>query len=117
MATTKIRHEQIRSTGASDGQVLTADGSGNADWETIITGVNVQEEDGAPAISPASAIHVPNGTVTDEGGGVVYLGYAAAGHTHTAGSLTTRWEPVTNGDATTPELIFHDGDVIMAEVA
>lgn len=26
------------------------------------------------------------------------------------------WEPITNGDATTPELLFYDGDVIMGEV-
>ncbi len=117
MATTRIRHEQIRSTGASDGQVLMADGSGNAAWETIIQGVAVQEEDGAPALTPATAIHVPSGTLIDEGGGVAYLGYAAAGHTHAAGALTTHWEPITDGDVASPELIFHDGDVIMAEVA
>lgn len=33
------------------------------------------------------------------------------------GSLTTRWEPVTNGDPDYPELVFDaDGDVVMAEV-
>jgi hypothetical protein len=30
---------------------------------------------------------------------------------------TTRWEPVTNGDAANPEIVFCDGDVVMAEVA
>lgn len=26
------------------------------------------------------------------------------------------WEPLTNGDITTPELIFYNGDIVMAEV-
>ncbi len=30
--------------------------------------------------------------------------------------LSTRWEPMTNGDVTTPELVFADGDVVMVEV-
>jgi hypothetical protein len=36
--------------------------------------------------------------------------------TMAASDLTTRYEPLTNGDAATPELVFLDGDVIMAEV-
>jgi preprotein translocase subunit SecE len=40
--------------------------------------------------------------------------YAALGHTHTA---TTRWEPLANGDPSSPALVFTpDGDVIMVEV-
>lgn len=31
-------------------------------------------------------------------------------------ALTTRWEPVTNGDPDSPELLFEDGDVLMEEV-
>lgn len=30
--------------------------------------------------------------------------------------LTTYYEPVTNGDTASPEIVFHDGDVVMAEV-
>jgi hypothetical protein len=31
-------------------------------------------------------------------------------------ALGTRWEPVTNGDPDSPELIFENGDVVMEEV-
>lgn len=34
-----------------------------------------------------------------------------------ASDLQTRYEPLTNGNATSPELVFTDGDVIMVEVA
>jgi hypothetical protein len=30
--------------------------------------------------------------------------------------LTTRWEPVTNGDPDFPEIVFDNGDVVMEEV-
>ncbi len=40
--------------------------------------------------------------------------YAAIGHTH---AITTRWEPLTNGDPSDPQLVFDgEGDVIMVEV-
>lgn len=32
------------------------------------------------------------------------------------GSGGAYYEPVTNGDLTTPEIVFHDGDIVMAEV-
>jgi hypothetical protein len=35
---TKIRKGQISSGAATDGQVLTADGAGNADWEMVAAG-------------------------------------------------------------------------------
>jgi hypothetical protein len=31
-------------------------------------------------------------------------------------TAATHWEPVTNGDASSPEIVFHDGDVVMQEV-
>jgi len=31
-------------------------------------------------------------------------------------SSTVEWDVLTNGDATTPELIFADGDVIMTHI-
>ena len=31
-------------------------------------------------------------------------------------ALSTYFEPVTNGDADFPEILFHDGDVVMHEV-
>ncbi len=34
-----------------------------------------------------------------------------------AGLLSTRWEPVTNGDPDSPEIVFDGGDVVMEEVA
>ena len=36
--------------------------------------------------------------------------------THSHAGCTTHYEPVTNGNVTTPELIFYNGDVVMAEV-
>ena len=31
-------------------------------------------------------------------------------------SVDADWEPLTNGDATTPELLFYDGDVVMGRI-
>ena len=53
--------------------------------------------------------------VTGDGGAVSVAGGTATLNI-TGGSVTTRWEPLANGDGGTPALVFLDGDVIMVEV-
>lgn len=53
---------------------------------TVTATITVAEEDGAPSVS-ASTIEVPNGTLTNDGGGVVSLDYAISS------------KGVTNGDS------------------
>lgn len=46
------------------------------------------------------------------------LDAATTGGGTSAGSLSTRWEPLANGDPLAPALVFTpEGDVIMVEVA
>jgi hypothetical protein len=40
--------------------------------------ITVAEEDGTPSVSDVTTIEVPNGTLTDDGGGTVSLGYGAS---------------------------------------
>lgn len=58
-----------------DGQVLTWDTGGFA-WMDLPggAGLDVEEEDGTPSVT-ASVVKVPNGTLTDNGGGSVSLNY------------------------------------------
>lgn len=57
MVDTKIRNAQIKSTGASDGDVLTADGSGGAAWEAGGTagGISADGWESADAMTYASS--------------------------------------------------------------
>jgi hypothetical protein len=41
---------------------------------------------------------------------------AAGNHGHPASGLSSRWEPLTNGSVSSPELVFALGDVVMVEV-
>lgn len=73
--------EMHRSTVDSSGANVTAgyrpaaDGSGNVVWSADSGGgVTVEEEDGSPSVA-ATKIEVPNGGMTDDGGGVASLFY------------------------------------------
>ncbi len=69
----------LASSAATDGQVLTADGSGGAAWEDAPgSPLTVEEQDGAPSVGSVEKIKVTNGTLTDEGNGVVKLDFGAA---------------------------------------
>lgn len=52
-----------------------------SDWNADHTGSNltVEEADGTPSVSDVVKIKVPNGTLTDDGSGVVSLTIAAGG--------------------------------------
>lgn len=81
MSTTKVRQEQIKSSAATDGQVLTADGAGNASFEDLPSGLSltVEEIDGAPSVPNVNKIKVTNGKLTDDGGGVVTVDVSGGG--------------------------------------
>ncbi len=71
----------LTSGAAADGQVLTADGAGGAAWEDVTGGgspLNVQEIDGTPSVDEVTTIKVTNGTLTDDGNGVVTLDFGSA---------------------------------------
>lgn len=67
--------------------------------------LTVEEEDGVPTVNNVNTIKVSNGTLTDHGGGVVSI----------VNNVSTACpSPLTNGDPTTPALVFSPaGDVIM----
>lgn len=76
-----------------DVYILTDTTAGAAVWAQIApagTGggstLTVEEEDGSPSVSPVTTIQVPNGRLTNDGGGVVSLDMAGVGHSHGAGS-------------------------------
>jgi hypothetical protein len=48
--------------------------------------LTVEEEDGAPSVSGVSKIQAPNGTLTNDGGGTVSLGYAPSAQGVTNGN-------------------------------
>lgn len=88
-----------------------------------------QRRDAERRLELTSPKPVFNGGAPDsvEGGGNESLAslndYAKLGHTHseyyTKSEVDERaayWEPLTNGDATTPELLFYDGDVVMGRI-
>ncbi len=50
--------------------------------------LTVQEQDGVPSVV-ATTLKVPNGSLTDEGGGSASLSYAAASHTHAASDIAS----------------------------
>lgn len=65
-------------SGASDGDVLTYVAA-SADLELLplpVSGIEVRELDAAPDVAGVLVIRVPNGSLTDNGGGDVSLGYA-----------------------------------------
>lgn len=71
----------LTSGAATDGQVLTADGSGGAAWENAAGGsgsIEIKEIDGTPDVVAVSVIRVTNGTMTDDGGGQVTLDFGSA---------------------------------------
>ena len=95
----------IGSTGASAGQVLTADGLGGATWETPAGGgsITVEEVDGTPTVANVTKIKVTNGTLTDEGAGVVTIitgGGAGGGDMNNP--MTTAGDIIIGGASGTP---------------
>lgn len=71
----------LGSGAATYGQVLTADGAGGAAWEAPTGGgsaLTVKEADGTPSAANVNTIQVTNGTMTDEGNGVVTLDFGSA---------------------------------------
>ncbi len=69
----------LTSGAATDGQVLTADGAGGAAWEDPTGGsLTLEEQDGTPSVADVTTIRVTNGTLTDEGDGVVTLDFGSA---------------------------------------
>jgi len=45
-----------------------------------IAGIAVQEQDGTPSVAAATTVKVPNGSLTDNGSGIVSLDYALSSH-------------------------------------
>jgi hypothetical protein len=72
------------------GDVLTATSATDAEWAApgAATSLTVKEQDGAPDVSDVIEIRVPNGSLTDEGGGAVSISTtsATADHDHTTTS-------------------------------
>ena len=51
--------------------------------------IAVQEQDGTPNVAAVNTVKVPNGTLTDETGGVVSLDYAKSAHVHSGADITS----------------------------
>jgi hypothetical protein len=51
--------------------------------------ISVEEMDGTPDVAAVNTIRVPNGSLTDETGGVVSLDYARSSHAHAGTDITT----------------------------
>lgn len=75
-------------------------------WDVTHPG-SVVFADGAPTIDPA-ALAVTVITYRTVDGGTTIYGFPAGGST-----ATGYYEPVTNGDAMFPEIVFDDGDIVM----
>lgn len=94
-----------------------------------------QRRDAERRLEQTSPVPVFNGGAADsvEGGGDESIAsledYSKIGHTHDDRYYTETevdalfaassgyWEPLTNGDSTTPELLFYNGDVVMGRIS
>ena len=108
------------------------DGAGGFMWQEDDAGTGAVTSVGLDA-QPSGVFNVSGSPVTSTGtlslsldtqSANTFLGGPTSGsaaapsfRTIAASHLTTRYEPVTNGDSGSPELIFHNGDVILWEVA
>jgi len=104
-----LAHEHIAadidSETATLGQVLTADGLGGATWETPAGGgsITVEEVDGTPTVANVTKIKVTNGTLTDEGAGVVtIITCGGAGGGDMNNPMTTAGDIIIGGASGTP---------------
>lgn len=131
----KVQNIPVSTTDPTIGQVLKFDGSaytpsadaGGVTDHGALTGLldddhgqyQLRTEKGAANgyASLGADTLVPQdqlGTGTQDG--TKFLRDDGTWQTVTASALTTRWEPLTNGDWTSPELIFFEGDCVMVEV-
>jgi len=96
---------------STDGQVLTSDGSGGAAWEDAAASgsITVEEIDGTPSVADVVKIKVPNGSLTDDGSGVVT--FTPAGTGDVVGPASAADGHMAVFDSTTGKLIKDGGAV------
>ena len=70
--------------------------------------------DATGELVPVGGTPGPGKVPTAQAAGTVI--WAAVSGSGAGGSGAGHWEPVTNGDAATPEIAFTDGDVVMTWV-
>ncbi|MHB1131649.1 MAG: galactose-binding domain-containing protein [Chloroflexota bacterium] len=100
------QYQQESEKGAANGYAgLGADGKvPSAQLPAAGASLTVKEQDGAPSVANVSEIRVTNGTVTDEGGGVVSIEFGAAAtdgaaiHDNEAGEIAALTEKATPVD-------------------
>jgi len=98
---------------ATNGQVLTADGTGYADFANNLAG-GVSVTDGTHTVNPATELDFTSGaTVTDGGGGVAQI--AVSGGSGVATVTATDTSIVIAGTATNPTVATGTLDVIAAD--
>lgn len=88
-AVIKIQGRAVQNTSPSDGQVLTWN-NGASRWEPATpagggASLTLEEIDGTPSVDDVTMIRVSNGSLTDEGGGVVTLSVGGGGGTSSIG--------------------------------
>ena len=86
---------------------------GGTAWVVVIGGGNLTKEDIETVLTGEISTHTHASLVTKVNVEAVLTGEIT---THSHAGSTTHYEPVTNGNVTTPELIFYNGDVVMAIV-
>lgn len=90
-AGTVFTRRQLNLIEGSNVTLTVADDAGNDEVDITIAAaagsLTVEEEDASPSVGSVSKIQVPNGSLTNDGGGTVSLSYAAASHSHGGADL------------------------------
>jgi hypothetical protein len=88
---------------AMTGTTLSSTGGGGA-------ALTVEEIDGTPTVANVVKIKVSNGTLADNGSGIVTV-------TTNGGGVGSAWSVLTNGDPASPALVFDSaGDAMETEI-